>query len=204
MGAAGASASVVFPAELPKVVLSAAQRIEKYGITESQTPQKLKQHIVQFQQWSTGMNFTRSTKYCMPVQQDTLLSQASAIRAFGGFCHMQFGVDLRGLDLHMYRQPSWMAHYIAYLLERGCSKGTLQKHVVVSRKVNNFLGPDPRSMEPSDLSMDGWLGRVELQISACLPKPAIKEIPDSSLVIPWSHTLSDEAVSAWCSDWLCA
>ena len=43
------------------------------------------------------------------------------------------------LSLHCYKNPSWFAGFISYLMAREVGRGHLVKHVSLAKKINNYM-----------------------------------------------------------------
>ena len=192
-------ASLPFPATLPDVRLSEQEMAERYGLPEAAVPASVAREIKQFCEYSSALvNTERGATYAAPVQQTTLAKHSDRLRAFLGFGLLKLNIAADDLTLDEFLVPASVARYLAYLRARGGTRGYVCNHIALVRKVLNYLqsgSSDDSQIRAHVTKMDAWLGTLETQLAATLPKAPPPELPDSAPVRRWVADTAREALA---------
>lgn len=149
------------------------------------------------------INLERSNRYARAVQSTTTEKHETSILGYMGYVMSKFNVSEDSISLSAYAEADKFVHFISYLKARGVQKGQLLKSVSLARKVNDYLqSGTPLGSSTRDLAerMDRWLANLEAQVSASMPAPPSKVLPDAPQVFSWIDTLVDMALQEVESD----
>lgn len=107
-----------------------------YGIRENELPSNVRSDVGAFARWCTqDINLSRGEQYSKAVQDTTITKQLECIRAYLGFVDRGLDISIRRLSLRAYWQPESVARFVAFLLNRGCSRNNINKHLGIAKKV---------------------------------------------------------------------
>ena len=196
--------SYTFPTSLPPTTLTPPQVKERYGFEEASTPPKLKHELQCFSTWSKeDFNFTRGRRYSNSVQEDTLTNQLQCMRAFCGYITKYFHGDMpSSATIYFYKDPQYLASFVAYLKARGAQRGHLIKHISLAKKVNFYLKATCPTTSTSTSThvhfnkLDEWLATMELQVSQAVPSSSTtRPRVDGDKVLRWASQLGSKAVA---------
>jgi hypothetical protein len=90
----------------------------RYGLSYPLDP-ALKKEIEQFCTWSSNVvQLDRGGSYVAPAQAITVEGHEAHIIAFLGFVHLSTGMDLSGIRLPLYEEPSHLMSFTTFLKVR--------------------------------------------------------------------------------------
>lgn len=75
--------------------------------------------------------------------------------------------------------------------------GHIRNHLALARKINNFLGSGPGKSEAvtaHTAKLEQWLGILEAQVSASMPRPYKVDAPDINVTWNWVEAFCEEMV----------
>lgn len=186
-----------FPVTLPTVYVSGDDSKKPYGLAD-RTSRAVKQEIKSFVKWSTvGIQLDRSERYGAAVQTTTTDKHETCMKAYLGYIvNIQASTFAEDISISAYSSPTSFISFISYLKARGVQRGHIIKHISLARKVNNYLisGSATTSQQTSHGgNIETWLGRLESQISATMPKEPKSFVPSLKDLYLWVDDLIEGA-----------
>ena len=186
-----------FPINLPATYVSADDSKKPYGLADRAT-RAVKEEIKGFVKWSTnGIQLDRGVRYGAAVQTTTTDKHETCIKAYLGYIvNIKGTVFAEDASVTVYSSPTSFIYFIAYLKARGVQRGHIIKHISLARKVNNYLisgsATTPQQIKHGE-NMETWLARLEVQISATMPKEPKSFVPSLKNLYLWVDDLIDGA-----------
>lgn len=114
------------------MVLTDAERTERYGLDQKLAGRLLRRDVDTFVKWETDLiNLSRGARYARSVKVATVEGHRAAILGYMGFVRMEFAVMPEDLSLAHYADPTKFLTFISYLKERLCGRRQVVKHVSI-------------------------------------------------------------------------
>ena len=188
----------VFPATMPRIVLTTSQETEQYGLDKARMSATLQEEVRAFKEWSSApINTLRTNTYATASSAATLEKVGACVRAFLGYVSKYYHVPASYLSISEYKDPSRVMHFVAYLNARRARKGHILNHLSIARKINVYLAsqlPEESPELPHAGAMDAWLGTLIHQYNLSERNPVKTNFPEATALWVWSDGLTDLAL----------
>lgn len=192
-------AAPIFPSTVAVPTLTAQQQREPYGLPRSGgVPPALAAELSAFKHWcSAPIRLDRDLRF-RAVQSHTLESTADAIMSYMGYARKFVLVPIEQLSLTLYRDPSALAAFFAYVTARGVGRQWLSTHAGVARKVVSYL--QSQSPWPHTATLDTFITTLQRQLAATIPAALrLRELPEAEDVYAWVDGLVAKCMQ-WSAD----
>lgn len=188
----------VFPATMPRTVLTSYQETELYGLEKTRMPARLQDEVRAFKQWSQEpINTQRTNTYATASSSATLEKVGACIRAYLGYVSKYYHVLATYLELAEYQDPDRIMNFVAYLNARKAHKGHILNHLSIAKKINVYLASGLQEGTPERThahAMDSWLGTLIHQYNLSERNPVKANYPEATAMWMWCDRLSDLAL----------
>lgn len=201
------------PVGIPDITFEPSQLLTRsYGLPREARllPRLVKEELICYEAWSRApVRLDRGGPYAAGVQSETWDTEADCIHQYLGFLVMTVDMELAEVTMGAYADPYLLVTFIAFLLARKLTAGSIQKHCVVARKVITWLKIQLHRSDPEGTiaevvalhAMVPWLHTLSQQLSkVAAPSPSLQIkaiLPPAKEVLRWQRRLEREAFAAY-------
>lgn len=188
----------VFPATMPRTVLTTSQETELYGLDKARMSAALREEVRAFKEWSSApINTLRTNTYATASSSATLDKVGACVRAYLGYVAKYYHVPASSLALAEYLDPARIMHFVAYLNARRAQKGHILNHLSIAKKINVYLASGLTEEAPERThayAIDAWLGTLIHQYNLSERNPVKTNFPEATTLWAWADRISDLAL----------